>query len=168
MIGRRGGLEPETVFTSQDVARLAGVSLRQLQWWDEQGVVSPLHRSHRRLYSRFEVLQVSLIIGLRRKGISLQKTRGVLKKFEDQCRGDYFTSLGGDSDLYLLTDGENVHLENSPDAIVEIVRDSKRPVIALSVSDMVRNLTGAAERPKPVRREQGSASARPGRIKRAS
>ena len=28
-------------YTSGDVARIAGVSLRQLQWWDERNVVSP-------------------------------------------------------------------------------------------------------------------------------
>ena len=28
-------------YTSGEVARIAGVSLRQLQWWDERNVVSP-------------------------------------------------------------------------------------------------------------------------------
>src|SRR5579863_5545360 len=31
----------EESFTSNEVARISGVSLRQLQWWDERRVVSP-------------------------------------------------------------------------------------------------------------------------------
>jgi len=28
-------------FSSEEVAELSGVTARQLQWWDEKGVVSP-------------------------------------------------------------------------------------------------------------------------------
>ena len=31
----------QRTFTSTDVAKIAQVSLRQLQWWDERKVVSP-------------------------------------------------------------------------------------------------------------------------------
>ena len=65
--------------TSADVARLASVSLRQLQWWDEQKVVSPRHEGHRRIYSPAEVVEITVIAELRRKGFSLQKIRRVLR-----------------------------------------------------------------------------------------
>jgi len=54
------------------VARLSGVSLRQLQWWDEKKVVSPRHEGHRRVYSPAEVIEIKVIAELRRKGFSLQ------------------------------------------------------------------------------------------------
>jgi len=44
---------------SVDVARLSGVSLRQLQWWDEQKVVSPRHDGHKRIYDMAEVVEVA-------------------------------------------------------------------------------------------------------------
>src|SRR6516165_4332600 len=62
-------------YTSGDVARIAGVSLRQLQWWDERSVVSPRQEGHRRVYLSQEVVEVSVIAELRRKGFSLQKIR---------------------------------------------------------------------------------------------
>ena len=37
-------------YTSTDVARICGVSLRQLQWWDERNVVSPRQDGHKRVY----------------------------------------------------------------------------------------------------------------------
>ena len=56
-------------YTSGDVSRIAGVSLRQLQWWDERNVVSPLQEGHRRVYRQQEVIEVSVIAELRRKGV---------------------------------------------------------------------------------------------------
>jgi DNA-binding transcriptional MerR regulator len=38
-------------FPSQEVIALTGISARQLQWWDERGVVKPAREGHRRLYS---------------------------------------------------------------------------------------------------------------------
>src|SRR3979411_3331987 len=64
-------------FTSTDVAKIAQVSLRQLQWWDERKVVSPQHEGHKRLYLPEEVVGITVIAELRRKGFSLQKIRGV-------------------------------------------------------------------------------------------
>ena len=46
-------------YTSGEVARIAGVSLRQLQWWDERSVVSPRQEGHRRVYLQQEVVEVS-------------------------------------------------------------------------------------------------------------
>ena len=66
-------------FTSTDVSSITGVSLRQLQWWDEKKVVSPRQEGHRRLYLTEEVLEISVIAELRRKGFSLQKIRRVLR-----------------------------------------------------------------------------------------
>src|ERR1019366_6294293 len=48
---------PEQTFSSSEVAGVAGVSLRQLQWWDERKVVSPRHEGHRRVYLASEVVE---------------------------------------------------------------------------------------------------------------
>ena len=69
----------EQGYNSSDVARLCGVSLRQLQWWDERNVVSPRQDGHKRIYMPAEVVEISVIAELRRKGFSLQKIRRVLR-----------------------------------------------------------------------------------------
>ena len=168
MLGRSELLEPKSVFSSQDVAKLTGVSLRQLQWWDEQGVVTPEHRSHRRLYCRFEVLQVALIIGLRNKGISLQKIRGVMKNVSEQNGTDYLSLDGHGGDLYLLTDGKRVYLENTLEDIVRVVRDSEFPVVAVCVSDLIRRLDAYSGWPKPVQSATSSTGTEPQSVKKAS
>ena len=42
---------PPGSYASSEVAKVAKVSLRQLQWWDEKHVVSPRHEGHRRMYT---------------------------------------------------------------------------------------------------------------------
>ncbi len=70
---------PERTYSSSEVAQVADVSLRQLQWWDERKVVSPRHEGHRRVYGPAEVIEITVIAELRRKGFSLQRIRRVLR-----------------------------------------------------------------------------------------
>ena len=75
----------EDRYTSGEVARIAGVSLRQLQWWDERNVVSPRQEGHRRVYLPQEVVEVSVIAELRRKGFSSRRFAG----FCGSCKGKW-------------------------------------------------------------------------------
>ncbi len=100
--------------------------------------------------------------------MSLQKTRGVLKKLEEQNGADYIAMHGHGADVYLLTDGRKVYLKNSAYGIVNVVRDSYRPIVALCISDLIRQLDAPAGLPKPVRSEATSANARPRGIEKAS
>ena len=62
-------------FTSNDVIALTGITARQLQWWDERGIVAPVRQGHRRIYSWDELVTVAVIRQLRRRGFSLQRMR---------------------------------------------------------------------------------------------
>ena len=64
--------QEEGRFTSQQVIALTGITPRQLQWWDERGVVKPEREGHRRLYSLNHLTEVAVMWELRRKGFSLQ------------------------------------------------------------------------------------------------
>ena len=47
-------------FTSNDVIALTGITARQLQWWDERGIVAPGRKGHRRVYSWDELVTVAV------------------------------------------------------------------------------------------------------------
>ena len=66
-------------FHSHEVVRLTGITARQLQWWDEQGIVVPAREGHCRLYSQADLTEVALICQLRTKGFSLQRVRKVMR-----------------------------------------------------------------------------------------
>jgi len=95
-------------YTSSDVARICGVTLRQLQWWDERSVVSPRQDGHRRIYLPQEVVEISVIAELRRKGFSLQKIRRVLRFLQKDMGKRLSEAISAESDVHLLTDGRSI------------------------------------------------------------
>ena len=144
------------IYTSSDVAKLGGVSLRQLQWWDERKVVSPRHEGHKRIYSSEEVVEITVIAELRRKGFSLQKIRRVLRFLQREMGKKLSEVLAQDSDLHLVTDGKSIYLEDRSERIIDILKNARQPMFLVCVTDQVRRINATlkpAAPKKPVRAE---------------
>jgi DNA-binding transcriptional MerR regulator len=148
----------EQVYTSSDVARISGVSLRQLQWWDERNVVSPKQTGHRRVYLAEEVVEVSVIAALRRKGFSLQKIRRVLRFLQREMGKRIADAVDNNSEVHLLTDGKSIYLEESPDRVVDLLKNAKQPMFLVCVTDQLRRFQLATK--KPMRSETATAERR--------
>jgi DNA-binding transcriptional MerR regulator len=136
-------------YTSSDVSRISGVSLRQLQWWDEKKVVSPRHEGHRRVYQPDEVVEITVIAELRRKGFSLQKIRRVLRFLQREMGKRLADLLGGESSWHLVTDGKAIYLEDDHERIIDILKNAKQPMFLVCVTDQARRLKASAPR-KPA------------------
>ncbi len=141
----------QRTYTSTEVASIADVSLRQLQWWDERKVVSPRHEGHKRIYLAEEVIEITVIAELRRKGFSLQKIRRVLRFLQREMGRRLSTVLSGDAGLHLLTDGKSIYLEDQHDRIIDLLKHARQPMFLVCVSDQVKRLDDAPK--KPVRSE---------------
>jgi DNA-binding transcriptional MerR regulator len=127
-------------FTSQEVVVLTGITPRQLQWWDERGVVQPLRQGHRRVYSVKNITEVAVICELRRKGFSLQGVRKVLRFLKREFGKGLAEIVAGNSEYHLLTDGRHLYLETSVRQIVDILKNSSQPVLGICLSDAVRQV----------------------------
>jgi DNA-binding transcriptional MerR regulator len=147
--------EGERTYTSSDVARISGVSLRQLQWWDEKKVVSPRHEGHRRVYQPEEVVEITVIAELRRKGFSLQKIRRVLRFLQREMGKRLADLLEGGSSWHLVTDGKAIYLEDDRERIIDILKNARQPMFLVCVSDQARRLRAAAPR-KPAASATGT------------
>jgi DNA-binding transcriptional MerR regulator len=150
---RMDSATPERTFSSSEVSGVAGVSLRQLQWWDERKVVSPRHEGHRRIYLASEVVEITVIAELRRKGFSLQKIRRVLRFLQREMGRRLAEVMQAASDLHLVTDGKSIYLEDKQDRIIDIFKNSRQPMFLVCVSDQVRRLDHNER--KPMRMEPG-------------
>jgi DNA-binding transcriptional MerR regulator len=146
---------PQRTYTSTDVARIAQVSLRQLQWWDERKVVSPHHEGHKRIYLPEEVIEITVIAELRRKGFSLQKIRRVLRFLQREMGRRLADVLSSESRLHLLTDGKSIFLEDQQDRIIDLLKNARQPMFLVCVSDQVRRLDEVSK--KGVRSESPTA-----------
>jgi len=145
----------ERTYSSSDVAHVAGVSLRQLQWWDERKVVSPRHEGHRRVYYPAEVIEITVIAELRRKGFSLQKIRRVLRFLQKEMGRRLAEVLQGPSHLHLVTDGKSIYLEDQNERIIDILKNARQPMFLVCVTDQAKRLN-ESER-KPAKMEAGPA-----------
>lgn len=138
----RNNLHPEEgEFASADVCQLAGVSLRQLQWWDERKVISPQQQGHRRVYVSSDVIGMMVIAELRRKGLSLQRIRPIVRSLRREIERRLNELLTGQSELYILTDGNSSFVEDQPARIIDLLKSSSKPLSLVSVGDQVKRLT---------------------------
>jgi len=127
-------------FSSHDVMALTGITARQLQWWDERGVVKPQRQGHRRLYSMENLTEIAVICELRRKGFSLQGVRKVMRFLAREFGKGLAEIVGRNSDVHLLTDGTRLYLETSARQIVDILKNSAQPILGICLTDAVRQV----------------------------
>lgn len=127
-------------FSSRQVVALTGSTLRQLQWWDEQGIVRPARAGRRRIYSPCDVAEVAVLCELRRKRFPLQRVRKVMRFLQRELGQRLVETVTAGSDYHLLTDGRHIYLENSQKQIIDILKNSRQPLFSVCLSDTVRQI----------------------------
>src|SRR5277367_6362686 len=127
-------------FTSRDVVSLTGITPRQLQWWDERRIVVPAREGRRRLYSMEDLAEVAVICELRHRGFSLQRVRKVMRFLQREFSKRLAETVSGTSEYHLLTDGKTLYLETSPRQIIDILKNSRQPILDVCLSDTVRQV----------------------------
>ena len=140
-------------FTSTQVVRLTGITPRQLQWWDERGIVVPKREGRRRLYSADDITEIAVICALRRKGFPLQKVRSIMKFLQRELGRRLSEAVSNGSDYHLLTDGKQVYLENSERQVIDILKNSRQPLLAVCLSDAVREVRAEIFNRRPAQKQ---------------
>ena len=129
-------------FSSNDVVALTGITPRQLQWWDERGIVAPARLGHRRIYNWDELVTVAVICQLRRRGFSLQRMRKVIGFLQKEFGTNLATSVQASSEYHLLTDGKHLYLRTSAREVVDLLKNARQPMFDICLSDEVRRVRG--------------------------
>ena len=133
-------------YDSKTASRLVGVSLRQIQYWDEQGFVRPSvrlagGRGTKRLYSFHDLVCLKVIKDLTGYGFSLQKVRRCLRPLRSQPGKTWrFTQS-----LKYLTDGESLFvITDDRQKILDAV--NRHFMLSLGIGNLVRELNSEVER----------------------
>lgn len=127
-------------FSSREVSLITGITMRQLQWWDERGIVSPERKDSRRTYLLPQVLEIMAAAQLRRKGLSLQKIRRVLRLLRPKAAQCLPGNRNGHSKLYLLCDGQGLYLEERPGFILDLLSEAERVMYVVCLSDLLARI----------------------------
>lgn len=135
---RHGQSVEPRVFSTAEVAEIAGVSLRQLDWWDSRNVIKPLYREPRRPreYDLMGVVLCMIAERLRDAHINLtrvQKLCRSLRKDERliKCIDSHKTLCV--EHFYLLVSTTVAKIANNSDAALAIMRSHKGAFLLVAV-----------------------------------
>jgi DNA-binding transcriptional MerR regulator len=140
-------------FTSAQVVKLTGITPRQLQWWDERGIVRPQREGRCRLYSFDDLTEIAVICALRRKGFPLQRVRNIMKFLQKEFGGRLAQAVSNGSEYHLLTDGKRIYLENSQRQIIDILKNSRQPLLGVCLSDTVKEVRAEIFNRRPAQKQ---------------
>ncbi|HET9697225.1 MAG TPA: MerR family transcriptional regulator [Terriglobales bacterium] len=155
----------QDLFTSAEVMARTGITARQLQWWDERGIVVPARQGHKRLYSLDDLAEVAVICDLRERGFSLQRVRKVMRLLQKEFKKRLIDTVAAHAEYHLLTDGSRIFLKTSAEQVVDVLKNSRQPMLAICLSDTVRQIraevnetAGDSGKRKPAERLRVNAS----------
>jgi DNA-binding transcriptional MerR regulator len=133
-------------FNSKMASRIVGVSLRQIQYWDEQGFIRPSvklaeGRGTKRLYSFHDLICLKVVKDLTHHGWSLHKIRRCVRPLRE------YASAAGQTpeSLKYLTDGEKLFMLTSDREKIFNAMENQF-VLSLGIGSLVRELSGAVKR----------------------
>ncbi len=80
--------------TTNEVAKITGLTLRQLQWLDERKILQPSKKqAWRRSYESIDLLRLNIVQDLRRKGLSLnavaKRLPAINRALDSKCIGRF-------------------------------------------------------------------------------
>ncbi len=148
-------------FTSSEVIDLTGITARQLQWWDERGLVTPNRQGHRRIYSWDQLVTAAVICQLRRRGFSLQRMRKVIAFLDREFGTSLAATVRAASEYHLLTDGTDLYLRSSARQVVDLLKNSSQPMFDICLSDEVRRVRGQIQSRKAESQKVGAQKTAP-------
>jgi len=128
---------PDMGYRGTSAASAAGISYRQLDYWDRTGLVVPSIKSatgsgSQRLYSFRDILVLKLVKRLLDTGVSLQQIRIAVEQLH----------AAGISDLTnttLMSDGARVYLCTSQDEVIDLLGQGQG-VFGIAVGRVLREV----------------------------
>jgi len=112
---------PEDIgFRGPVACSAAGITYRQLDYWDRTGLVEPSVRSasgsgSQRLYGFRDILVLKVVKRLLDTGISLQQIRSAVEFLRERGSADL-------AQVTLMSDGVSVYACTSPDELVDLLQ----------------------------------------------
>src|SRR5215467_4006613 len=115
-------------YSSREVASLTGLTARQLQLWDQSGLVAAAVRPHKtaaggyteRRYTPIELFELLVLADLRRRGFSVHQLHQIVRVLKEQFGQRLFDATGGGGSVQLLTDGRDIFARTSSGAFVNL------------------------------------------------
>jgi DNA-binding transcriptional MerR regulator len=159
-------------YSSREIASLTGLTARQLQLWDANGLMAaaiPTHRTDaggytERRYTPIELFELLVLADLRRRGFSVQQLHQIIATLRGQFGARLFEATGGGGRVQLLTDGHDIYARTDRGEFFNLLREPAQPLLVVGNEGLLKDLSSTLRPRRPGR----SRKAQSGKRKAAS
>lgn len=130
-------------FNTKTVAKLVGLTQRQIDYWDRTHFVKPSLKEAAgygsgRLYSFVDLVQLKVAKTLKDKGVSLQKIRKSITYIKK-----HFPNIGKPlAEMRLITDGDTIFVLTKDDKAILDTLAKGQVVFSLKLGEIIEQLKG--------------------------
>jgi len=158
-------------YSSREVASLTGLTARQLQLWDEGGLVAAAIPSHpteagghtERRYTPIELFELLVLSDLRRRGFSVHQLYVLVRILRDQFSARLFEATGGGGKVQLLTDGQDIYARTDRGEFFNLLKTPRQPLMVVGNEGLLKELRSTIRPRRRVRRASESGTSPRGR-----
>ena len=137
-------------YSSREVAGLTGLTARQLQVWDADGLLPSAIPSHRtpaggyteRRYTPIDLFELLVLADLRRRGFSVQQLQSVVRVLKQQFGARLFDATGEGGPVRLLTDGHEIYARTDTGAFFNLLKAPTQPMLVIGNEGALKELSG--------------------------
>jgi hypothetical protein len=123
-------------FTSRELeATIVHMSQRQLQWWTEEGVISPQMVGHQKRYTPQITIWAGVVADLRHRGVTLQTIRRRQRTIQQMIEGSFPACPA-----YLLVSTTRIDWSDDAVQVGRWMSGSRTCVWLVSISEIMRRL----------------------------
>lgn len=133
------------LYTAPELMRLTGMTRKQVTYWAQIGLITPVLRASNAdsgrpalYYSSAEVVKALIVCELRRSGFSPRQVQQVARNLQEQGIQLY------ESEAYLLTDGYSVYYAFSDGEVVDVLKHRHQMMLLVPIHEQVAKLQEVA------------------------
>jgi DNA-binding transcriptional MerR regulator len=141
-------------YSSREVAALTGLSAKQLQGWDADGLLPPAVPSRRtpaggyteRRYTPIELFELLVLADLRRRGFSVPQLQSIQRTLKEQFGTRLFDATGEGGPVRLLTDGHEIYARTAAGEFFNLLRTPGQPLLVIGNEGILKALSARVRR----------------------
>jgi DNA-binding transcriptional MerR regulator len=141
-------------YSSREVAGLTGLTARQLQVWDADGLLRPAIPTRRtaaggyteRRYTPIDLFELLVLADLRRRGFSIAQLQMLVRVLKQHFGVRLFEATCEGGAVRLLTDGQDIYARTDSGRFFNLLKAPTQPLLVIGNEGLLKKLSGKVRR----------------------
>src|SRR5262249_55668551 len=137
-------------YSSREVAGLTGLTARQLQVWDADGLLRPAIPTRRtsaggyteRRYTPIDLFELLVLADLRRRGFSIAQLQTLIRVLKQYFGVRLFEATCEGGSVRLLTDGRDIYARADSGRFFNVLKAPTQPLLVIGNEGVLKELSG--------------------------